>query len=239
MEELEFKENRSYFIPDVDGVLFEKYRDCALEAGLEIKHMDLIDPSKSCAYNPVTYVSGYDEAEMLARCIVGDSKTKALLASLIAVTAVYVPEEKRNLEFVAGLLSEPESGFMEELISAVESVDANDPLVAAFYTVKKNAGKRFPKVCGICLKRLRFLLDSPAGELFKEDEAELDALIMRPIAFFVTIPGNDDSLHFVAEAAYRQAYVAAYKYCLDSRTMPISISFFSEEFKALLPGLDM
>lgn len=97
----------SYIVTDCGGECFKDTSVQMQDNGYEIVVLNLWEPEKSSKYNPIEYIYSKDDAEMLAKIILGDKTAWAdrfvydvsvnFLTALLLLTKEHPSESERNL----------------------------------------------------------------------------------------------------------------------------------------------
>ena len=147
----------SYVIDDPYGDLYRTYKTFLSDNGYKVIRLDLSDPSGSCRYNPLSYVSNDEDIEELACALIKSTDPKgkhsadpfwiktetSLLASIITYLYYHENSENQTLPSVMKLLgAEVEFGYkinagaanpvMNSIMELLKD-DENSPIIAALY----------------------------------------------------------------------------------------------------------
>lgn len=215
----------SLVVSDTKGQLFRKFSDELEEKGYEVKVLDLVNPHRSCRYNPLRHIRRYEDGSFreqdvltLANSIVMSTAGKeepiwhlsarAYIAFLICYCLEDMPEEEQNLTTVCELNRVFNKPGGE--LAFVDWVRENPDTFAArkFYEIKANkpAEKMWSSILGFTNVALEPFEFKEAKHIFGEGEGlDIRDLGRKKMVLFLNVSDTDRTFDAMVNIFYTQA----------------------------------
>ena len=218
----------SYVVTDPKGTVLLEVGKMLQSNGYRIKVLNTINFSKSCHYNPFSYIRSEKDILKLVNTIIVNTKGEGAQATedfwvkaeklyyqaLIAYIWYEAPEEEQNFSMLIDLIDasearEDDEEFKNAVDLLFEELEKEDPTHFAVRQYKKYklaAGKTAKSILISCGARLAPFDIRELRELTSYDELELDTLGEIKTAMFVIISDTDATFNFLVSIMYAQLF---------------------------------
>ena len=218
----------SYVVTDPKGTVLLEVGKMLQSNGYRIKVLNTINFTKSCHYNPFSYIRSEKDILKLVNTIIVNTKGEGAQATedfwvkaeklyyqaLIAYIWYEAPEEEHNFSMLIDLIDasearEDDEEFKNAVDLLFEELDKEDPTHFAVRQYKKYklaAGKTAKSILISCGARLAPFDIRELRELTSYDELELDTLGEIKTAMFVIISDTDATFNFLVSIMYAQLF---------------------------------
>lgn len=218
----------SYVVTDPKGTVLLEVGKMLQSNGYRIKVLNTINFTKSCHYNPFSYVRSEKDILKLVNTIIVNTKGEGAQATedfwvkaeklyyqaLIAYIWYEAPEEEQNFSMLIDLIDasearEDDEEFKNAVDLLFEELEKEDPTHFAVRQYKKYklaAGKTAKSILISCGARLAPFDIRELRELTSYDELELDTLGEIKTAMFVIISDTDATFNFLVSIMYAQLF---------------------------------
>lgn len=218
----------SYVVTDPKGTVLLEVGKMLQSNGYRIKVLNTINFTKSCHYNPFSYIRSEKDILKLVNTIIVNTKGEGAQATedfwvkaeklyyqaLIAYIWYEAPEEEQNFSMLIDLIDasearEDDEEFKNAVDLLFEELEKEDPTHFAVRQYKKYklaAGKTAKSILISCGARLAPFDIRELRELTSYDELELDTLGERKTAMFVIISDTDATFNFLVSIMYAQLF---------------------------------
>lgn len=218
----------SYVVTDPKGTVLLEVGKMLQSNGYRIKVLNTINFTKSCHYNPFSYIRSEKDILKLVNTIIVNTKGEGAQATedfwvkaeklyyqaLIAYIWYEAPEEEQNFSMLIDLIDasearEDDEEFKNAVDLLFEELEKEDPTHFAVRQYKKYklaAGKTAKSILISCGARLAPFDIRELRELTSYDELELDTLGEIKTAMFVIISDTDATFNFLVSIMYAQLF---------------------------------
>ena len=218
----------SYVVTDPKGTVLLEVGKMLQSNGYRIKVLNTINFTKSCHYNPFSYIRSEKDILKLVNTIIVNTKGEGAQATedfwvkaeklyyqaLIAYIWYEAPEEEQNFSMLIDLIDasearEDDEEFKNAVDLLFEELEKEDPTHFAVRQYKKYklaAGKTAKSILISCGARLAPFDIRELRELTSYDELELDTLGEIKTAMFVIISDTDATFNFLVSIMYSQLF---------------------------------
>ena len=218
----------SYVVTDPKGTVLLEVGKMLQTNGYRIKVLNTINFTKSCHYNPFSYIRSEKDILKLVNTIIVNTKGEGAQATedfwvkaeklyyqaLIAYIWYEAPEEEQNFSMLIDLIDasearEDDEEFKNAVDLLFEELEKEDPTHFAVRQYKKYklaAGKTAKSILISCGARLAPFDIRELRELTSYDELELDTLGEVKTAMFVIISDTDATFNFLVSIMYAQLF---------------------------------
>lgn len=218
----------SYVLTDPKGTVLLEVGKMLQSNGYRIKVLNTINFTKSCHYNPFSYIRSEKDILKLVNTIIVNTKGEGAQATedfwvkaeklyyqaLIAYIWYEAPEEEQNFSMLIDLIDasearEDDEEFKNAVDLLFEELEKEDPTHFAVRQYKKYklaAGKTAKSILISCGARLAPFDIRELRELTSYDELELDTLGEIKTAMFVIISDTDATFNFLVSIMYAQLF---------------------------------
>ena len=218
----------SYVVTDPKGTVLLEVGKMLQSNGYRIKVLNTINFTKSCHYNPFSYIRSEKDILKLVNTIIVNTKGEGAQATedfwvkaeklyyqaLIAYIWYEAPEEEQNFSMLIDLIDasearEDDEEFKNAVDLLFEELEKEDPTHFAVRQYKKYklaAGKTAKSILISCGARLAPFDIRELRELTSYDELELDTLGEVKTAMFVIISDTDATFNFLVSIMYAQLF---------------------------------
>lgn len=218
----------SYVVTDPKGTVLLEVGKMLQSNGYRIKVLNTINFTKSCHYNPFSYIRSEKDILKLVNTIILNTKGEGAQATedfwvkaeklyyqaLIAYIWYEAPEEEQNFSMLIDLIDasearEDDEEFKNAVDLLFEELEKEDPTHFAVRQYKKYklaAGKTAKSILISCGARLAPFDIRELRELTSYDELELDTLGEIKTAMFVIISDTDATFNFLVSIMYAQLF---------------------------------
>ena len=218
----------SYVVTDPKGTVLLEVGKMLQSNGYRIKVLNTINFTKSCHYNPFSYIRSEKDILKLVNTIIVNTKGEGAQATedfwvkaeklyyqaLIAYIWYEAPEEEQNFSMLIDLIDasearEDDEEFKNAVDLLFEELEKEDPTHFAVRQYKKYklaAGKTAKSILISCGARLAPFDIRELRELTNYDELELDTLGEIKTAMFVIISDTDATFNFLVSIMYAQLF---------------------------------
>ena len=218
----------SYVVTDPKGTVLLEVGKMLQSNGYRIKVLNTINFTKSCHYNPFSYIRSEKDILKLVNTIIVNTKGEGAQAkedfwvkaeklyyqALIAYIWYEAPEEEQNFSMLIDLIDasearEDDEEFKNAVDLLFEELEKEDPTHFAVRQYKKYklaAGKTAKSILISCGARLAPFDIRELRELTSYDELELDTLGEIKTAMFVIISDTDATFNFLVSIMYAQLF---------------------------------
>ena len=218
----------SYVVTDPKGTVLLEVGKMLQSNGYRIKVLNTINFTKSCHYNPFSYIRSEKDILKLVNTIIVNTKGEGAQATedfwvkaeklyyqaLIAYIWDEAPEEEQNFSMLIDLIDasearEDDEEFKNAVDLLFEELEKEDPTHFAVRQYKKYklaAGKTAKSILISCGARLAPFDIRELRELTSYDELELDTLGEIKTAMFVIISDTDATFNFLVSIMYAQLF---------------------------------
>ena len=218
----------SYVVTDPKGTVLLEVGKMLQSNGYRIKVLNTINFTKSCHYNPFSYIRSEKDILKLVNTIIVNTKGEGAQATedfwvkaeklyyqaLIAYIWYEAPEEEQNFSMLIDLIDasearEDDEEFKNAVDLLFEELEKEDPTHFAVRQYKKYklaAGKTAKSILISCGARLAPYDIRELRELTSYDELELDTLGEIKTAMFVIISDTDATFNFLVSIMYAQLF---------------------------------
>ena len=218
----------SYVVTDPKGTVLLEVGKMLQSNGYRIKVLNTINFTKSCQYNPFSYIRSEKDILKLVNTIIVNTKGEGAQATedfwvkaeklyyqaLIAYIWYEAPEEEQNFSMLIDLIDasearEDDEEFKNAVDLLFEELEKEDPTHFAVRQYKKYklaAGKTAKSILISCGARLAPFDIRELRELTSYDELELDTLGEIKTAMFVIISDTDATFNFLVSIMYAQLF---------------------------------
>lgn len=245
--------NESMIIADTKGNLYFELGDILRSEGYTVLHLDFKDTAQSvCGYNPLLFVrydeksEQYNEQDILTVAaglvptenkqeVFWEQAARQVVASLIAYTLAYLPENEHTLETILRLYMEMGTGKFDRLLQEICEIDPGS-LAAKFYTmyrISAKAEKMYASIQGIISEKLQiFAFDGSQKLSQNPNQISFSNLAKHKTALFVSISDTDRSLDRLSNLFFVQAvqHLCSYADRQENFELPIPVRFFLDDF---------
>jgi type IV secretion system protein VirD4 len=205
----------SYIVTDCDGNCLKTTADNFKDMGYEITVLNLYEPDKSAKYNPLDYVYSRQDAEWLAKIILGDKwkfedrfiydVAVKLLASLFLLSKEIVQEEAVYLRDINLLLDD--YGLSMKLFEAASKKFPVSEACAACAEYEATGIKKqhfFDSVANVIKPKMEIFCSGKYKDVFcGEDELKLNRTSVKRVLYIIAPPiGGADT---IVSAIYAQS----------------------------------
>lgn len=202
----------SFVVSDTKGKLYQKYKKHLEELGYLVILIDLVEPDKSCGYNPISYIRRYPDGSIyepdikkLALLIsppldydepFWDKANTRYLAMLIGYVAEALPEDQRNMNSVLALHRAYISGKADSLLE--EWADENPGSYSARKYAMLSGLRSIDKTFRCIMEFANDALDpfdcDEFSRIFSSQKSiDIHQLGMRKTALFINSSDHDKS----------------------------------------------
>ena len=218
----------SYVVTDPKGTVLLEVGKMLQSNGYRIKVLNTINFTKSCHYNPFSYIRSEKDILKLVNTIIVNTKGEGAQATedfwvkaeklyyqaLIAYIWYEAPEEEQNFSMLIDLIDasearEDDEEFKNAVDLLFEELEKEDPTHFAVRQYKKYklaAGKTAKSILISCGARLAPFDIRELRELTSYDELELDTFGEIKTAMFVIISDTDATFNFLVSIMYSQLF---------------------------------
>ena len=218
----------SYVVTDPKGTVLLEVGKMLQSNGYRIKVLNTINFTKSCHYNPFSYIRSEKDILKLVNTIIVNTKGEGAQATedfwvkaeklyyqaLIAYIWYEAPEEEQNFSMLIDLIDasearEDDEEFKNAVDLLFEELEKEDPThfaVRQYAKYKLAAGKTAKSILISCGARLAPFDIRELRELTSYDELELDTLGEIKTAMFVIISDTDATFNFLVSIMYSQLF---------------------------------
>ena len=218
----------SYVVTDPKGTVLLEVGKMLQSNGYRIKVLNTINFTKSCHYNPFSYIRSEKDILKLVNTVIVNTKgegtqgtedfwvkaEKLYYQALIAYIWYEAPEEEQNFSMLIDLIDasearEDDEEFKNAVDLLFEELEKEDPTHFAVRQYKKYklaAGKTAKSILISCGARLAPFDIRELRELTSYDELELDTLGEIKTAMFVIISDTDATFNFLVSIMYAQLF---------------------------------
>ena len=218
----------SYVVTDPKGTVLLEVGKMLQSNGYRIKVLNTINFTKSCHYNPFSYIRSEKDILKLVNTIIVNTTGEGAQATedfwvkaeklyyqaLIAYIWYEAPEEEQNFSMLIDLIDasearEDDEEFKNAVDLLFEELEKEDPTHFAVRQYKKYklaAGKTAKSILISCGARLAPFDIRELRELTSYDELELDTLGEIKTAMFVIISDTDATFNFLVSIMYAQLF---------------------------------
>lgn len=246
--------NCSFLVTDPKGEILRSMGPLLQAKGYEIKVFDLVDPTRSDAYNPFWYIRDDKDVLSLIQNFIKSTTPKgsrsndpfweksetALDSALMLYLLHEAPMEEQTFETIAYMIEN--AGIREDdpdykspldlLFAALEEEEPDHLAVRQYKIFKQAEGRTARSILVTAAVRLAPFTLPAIQRITSRDELEIDRLGERKQAIFCCIPDSDDSLNFLIGMLYTQAFQTLY-YKADKEhrgRLPIPVRLIMDEF---------
>lgn len=245
--------NESMIIADTKGNLYYEMGDILRAEGYTVLHLDFKDTAQSvCGYNPLLYIryedkmEKYNEQDILTvaaglvpaenkKEVFWDLAARQVVASLIAYTLDYLPEDEHTLNTVLRLYMEMGTGKFDRLMQEICEIDP-ESLAAKFYKMYRlsaTAEKMYASIQGIISEKLQIFAFDGSRKLFENpNQISFSDIAEHKTALFVSISDTDRSLDRLSNLFFVQAIQSLCNYA-DRQVdfeLPVPVRIFLDDF---------
>ena len=218
----------SYVVTDPKGTVLLEVGKMLQSNGYRIKVLNTINFTKSCHYNPFSYIRSEKDILKLVNTIIVNTKGEGAQATedfwvkaeklyyqaLIAYIWYEAPEEEQNFSMLIDLIDasearEDDEEFKNAVDLLFEELEKEDPTHFAVRQYKKYklaAGKTAKSILVSCGARLAPFDIAELREITKYDELELDTLGDKKTALFLIMSDTDATFNFLISMVYTQLF---------------------------------
>lgn len=214
----------SLVVSDTKGQLAARFTDELRAKGYDVYTLDLVNPEKSCGYNPMSFIRRYEDGSFreqdvltLARAIcppgmseepIWDMSAASYIAFLISYCLETAPVERQNLITVGELhrqFSRPDGD-----IPFLQWIDSHrDTFAAKKYfeiTANRSADKMFGSIMGFVNVKLEAYDFREARYIFgKSENFDIRSLGRKKTVLFLNVSDTDRAFDQMVNIFYTQA----------------------------------
>lgn len=246
--------NCSFLVTDPKGEMLRAVAPLLIQKGYVIKVFDLIDPTRSDAFNPFPYIRDDKDAMKLVNSLIKNTTPKgaqqndpfweksemALDTALVLYLLHEAPPEEQNFEMVMYMIEnggarEDDDDFQSPLDLLFEALEEEEPdhiAVREYKIFKQAAGKTAKSILISAAVRLSaFILPEIVG-ITSRDDMELGLMGDRKQAVFAIIPDNDGTFNYLVGMLYTCAFQALYYQAdkVHQGALPVPVRLMMDEF---------
>lgn len=247
----------TYIFTDPKGELLRDNGNALVEAGYDLKVLNLVDMQASDCYNPFLYLKTETDVIKLVTNLISNTTPKEAskgdpfwekaegmyLQSIFYYVWLEYPLEKKNFTSVLELLNKakiPEDeNELSELDELMYQLDENHPALVTYNKVRRGAVDTVRSIIISANSRLAYLQNVEILRILDHDDMNLSFLgrgkqhdRKTKTALFCVIPDNDKSYNFIIGMLYTQIFQELYFHA-DFRCggrLPIHVMFWLDEF---------
>ena len=164
-----------------------------------------------------------------------DYAAKMVLSSLIAYVLTALPEEQHTLEYVLELVSELQTGLVDELMTELSDRRPNCMAVRKYraYRSTQKAEKMFASICGILAEKLDPVsFDGALEMLVKPERICFREIGSAKTAVFLTVSDTDRSMDKLVTLFYTQAMqeLCSFADHCPGSALPVPVRLYLDDF---------
>ena len=246
--------NCSYVVTDPKGEILSAVGGLLLEKGYDLRVFNLVDFSRSDAYNPFEYIRDDKDVLKLITNLIRNTTPKeaktsdpfwekaetALLEALMFYLLYEAPPHEQNFATILRMLSfaevkEEKDDFISPLDLVFSNLEKKKPdsiAVRQFRIYKMAAGKTAKSINVSLAVRLAAFNLLQIQSITSRDGMDFGMLGERKMAIFAVIPDNDTSLSYLVGMLYTQIIQELY-YKADHvhhGRLPVHVRLMLDEF---------
>jgi type IV secretion system protein VirD4 len=228
--------NRSLFIADLKNELFQVTAG-AVARSHQIWRLAPTQPDRSHGYNPLAHIKTTTDAELLARCWVGntgksqdpywDNSAELLITALIA----HLRKVEPNAPFsrLSELITTPSFAKLESLLRTSPSI-VTRAKGAAFLAYMKRNERLIGSIMTTIINRFQLFDCEGMPEVTATNEIDFAAMIDDPTALYLSIPLSETKLYQPLLACFTPQMFRAFE---QRGVLPRGIGCYFDEFANL------
>ena len=244
----------SMVILDPKGESLRATGSFLLQAGYDLKILDLISMQKSHCYNPFVYLENDNDVQRLVTNLFKsttptgsqtqdpfwDNSAMMLLSALVYYLHYEAPPEEQNFAMVMEMIragtiedeEDPSPTPLDCLFTELESKNPDHIALKYYRSYHGGAAKTLKSIQITLSSRLEKFNLASMAQLTMTDEMDLQSMGEKKTALFAIIPDNDTSFNFLVSILYTQLFQQLFS-CADQKhggSLPVPVHFLLDEF---------
>ena len=253
----------SYVITDPKGTLYDEMRGMFERNGYEVRAFNTVDMSRSCCFNPLSYITCETDILEVVNCIIENTKGKgeksnedfwvkserllynAVIAYLFDWYGYDNAEDNPNISLpkvmelllLASASEEDESyvSELDELFNMLEEKRGECFSVRQYKKFKQAAGKTMKSILISCSARLAPFDIPEVCELMSKDEVNSRDIGVEKTAFFMITSDSTSTFDFLGAMIFSLMFTKMFEQAYKDfdGRLPIHVRFMLDEFANL------
>lgn len=235
----------SYIITDPKGELYKETSAFLKQEGYEIKTFNLVNPTYSDFYNPITNVCSDQDVDTLAHILVtgankegggGDDPfwndtAKMLISATIYYVLSVLPLEQQNIGSCLNIIRKggSDSSIFEKLF--IDDLKPEHPGRIQYENFKTAADKTMQSIVISSISKMRVFDMAPIQRITSSNSINFRNVAKKKTAIYVITSAAESTYDFVSTMFFSQMFSILYKQADDyGSRLPNQVYFLLDEF---------
>lgn len=215
----------SYIFTDPKGELYDRTAGIFQKNGYDVHVINLVDPSVSDGYNPLSHIRGTLDVDTIAKIISnkegGDRKSsdpfwdqtsEALLKAVMYYIILNRPEEERSLASCLALVRLGGENEGEDLRNIFMDLPFDNPARKAFETIRLGSEKTFSNILVSLAAKLEAFDSQEIAAMTSTNTIEFEDLVNKKSVLYFITPATNDTYNFLMNIFFSQMLDRLYDY---------------------------
>lgn len=215
----------SYIFTDPKGELYDRTAGIFEKNGYEVHVINLVDPSVSDGYNPLSHIRGTLDVDTIAKIISnkegGDRKSsdpfwdqtsEALLKAVMYYIILNRPEEEHSLASCLALVRLGGENDGEDLRNIFMDLPFDNPARKAFETIRLGSEKTFSNILVSLAAKLEAFDSKEIAAMTSTNTIEFEDLVNKKSVLYFITPATNDTYNFLMNIFFSQMLDRLYDY---------------------------
>ncbi len=235
----------SYIITDPKGELYKETSEFLKREGYEVKAFNLVNPTYSDFYNPISNVCSDQDVDTLAHILVTgankeggggddpfwDNTAKMLICATIYYVLSVLPLEQQNIGSCLNIIRQggADGSIFEKLF--IDDLKPEHPGRIQYESFKTAADKTMQSIVISSISKMR-VFDMPAIQrITSSNSIDFREIARKKMAIFVITSAAESTYDFVSTMFFSQMLAILYKQADDyGSRLPNQVYFLLDEF---------